>query len=317
MASPSEVGVAYDGHRRTAWIEDNTTICVKHHQASRVWKHACPAPVYVGVIAVSQDFVVVQTMGGVQLVYYTLAVVVRTDIWVHGDVGAKIFGRWDPGVPSILIMWVNSRRFSGLCVVPHVGIDNVHCICPLFYEVGGGGCPLNEETLEYHIVAPSITNTAMVEPPPHVTQSRQYGKDVEPYHAIDCCWRENATTMSGILLTPAGVTSFSVAYDERLGLTNVAPTAYQPIVLLMNTDFIAIAGATTFAVQSEGAVETICVANHQGGWVVDFEEGQPIASVHRFFYVSPDTKWKVSFHGTSIVATSGLNTETIRDVSKF
>jgi hypothetical protein len=314
MASPSE-GCAYDGHHRTAWIEENTTICVKHHQAHRLWKHACQAPVYVGVIAVSKDFVVAKTMGGVQLVYYTLPIVVRTDVWVHDDVDATIYGRWDTDVPSILIMWVSSKRFSGVCVVPHIGIDNVHCICPLFYPIDGE-CELNAQALEYHIVAPSIANNTILDPPDHVMGLRGYRKEGEAYAVVACCWREKATTISGFLLTSSGVSSFSLPYDERLGLTNVVQN-YQPNELSFHMDFIELHGATTFAAHSEGQVETLCIANHQGGWVVDFDEREVEASVHRFFYVSPDPAWNVSFHGTSIVATSGLNTETIRDVSNF
>jgi len=305
---------------RSAW-ETTTGVCVGHAGTSRTWDVVCTPGT---VVAVSADFVVVRTEATVNVVFYTLSHVEEEPIWTHNDPETMVFGRFHESIPSLLVLWVESTAFRGVCLVPHLGITHTSCIAPLFYPVDGA-CPLNAAVLDSHLLSP-VFGSAERDPPAHTSAARAYACHDDPSSAgvaTACCWREFATTVSGVLLTPSGATSFSVPFDDRLGYTNVHAGVGVPVLSLAT--LVGAKGATSMSFFGVGAVETISLCNGEAVVITDFYEpvdeeleiGDPFtgtknATVQVIRLDAGEHPWTVTHQGGALTATSVDGTRLLR-----
>jgi hypothetical protein len=256
------------------------------------------------VVAISPNFVIAATETTLHVIYYTLPIVRDTIIWEF-QASPTLYGTFHEKIPSLFMMWAETSDFSGLVLVPSLGILHANVVAPLFYPVGydgGASEELNHRQHAHKFTAPDGTVAL------HTIASRTYVGRGCDLNAIDLSWRRHSTTVSAVILHTGGCLSVSVALDPRMG--------YGPgpkCNTLSLAHMLKVGGGTHMAVHSVGAVEIVCVCTGHKLAVVEFtcEPGEQPSSTLQLIKLRGPEIWKVEFDGTTFVARSGETVQTI------
>jgi hypothetical protein len=260
---------------------------------------------FASVVAVSAAFVVATTNVTLHVIYYTLPIVIDTIVWEF-DVNPIFYGTFHEDVPSLFMMWAETTTFSGIVLVPQLGIVHENVVAPLFYPVGYDGGASAELDFRQHAHSFAAPDGTIAE---HTKQARTYrgrGCDV---HAIDLAWRRRSTTISAIVLHAGGCYSVSVPFDSRLGYMSSESTSE----LLSLAHMVKVDGGTNMAVHSVGSVEIVCICTGRSLAVVEFtSEPTNQSSTLQLIKLKKPNIWKVEFDGTTFVVRSGDQTEEVQ-----
>jgi hypothetical protein len=296
---------------RRARVEDGAAIISNtSSNITRMLRSELGEP-FVGVIALNSDFLAVATANTLVIIYYTLPLVIETVVWTFEN--ATIFGTFHETVPSLLMMWVESTTFGGMCIVPHLGLVHPDAVCPIFYTPDNSGVPDN--VLETR--APSFVDAAGGVDRDKVQEARAFSNANQlPWSTVACCWRKRCNAISAILMHENGCTSVSVPFDTRLMYTSAHS---EPKSTLSIAHMLLAPGGETLAVHSMGTLETICMCTGTELAIVDCEAPAAVGvvggfktSVQVIKLPTTATCWEVEVQGTAIIVTTPTDSREIR-----
>jgi len=261
------------------------------------------------VVAISPTLVVATTSISLHVIYYTLPVVIDTPVWQFDDIHT-IYGTFHDEIPSLFMMWAETDTFSGMVLIPHLGILHENVISPLFYPAGyddgEASAELDHRLHAHKFVAPDGLIAQ------HTMDSRTYiGKSRGNLQALNCIWRRRSTTVSAVLLHKGGCVSISVPLDTRLGY--LTKHAVQRATLSV-AHMIKAEGGTSIALYGIGSMETVCICTGRSVAVVDFvyEAGKQPSSTLQIIKLGNTDNWEVEFDGTTFVVRSGTKIREIQ-----
>jgi hypothetical protein len=284
---------------RSAWVSDGVVYIYNlRSEKTRLLASEGDRP-FETVVAVSANYVVATTAVTLHIIYYTLPIVKDTTVWQF-DVSSTLHGTFHDEIPSLFMMWADTETFSGLILIPNIGIVHENGVAPLFYPIGYDGGASADLDRRQHAQGFAAPDGVVAQ---HTIEARAYEGKYCSLKAIDLVWRRRSTTVSAVVLHAGGCVSVSIPLDVRLGYTSASSESN----ILSVAHMLKVEGGTNIAVHSVGSVEIVCICTGHSLAVVEFvcEPGnQPSSSLQLIKLKRPDV-WKVEFDGTTFVVRSG------------